>query len=250
MEFKSSALTGTVTSKAHEAGSVCQIVDGVMQQRASVRAFTAQPVPDMIVEEILRIASRAPSGVNSQPWRVYILRGPSQSELVRKVCEAHDALFRQEIPAGEYTGQYPYYPSTWFDPYLKRRRQNGYALYQLLGIEKGDNGRMHCQHQKNFCFFGAPVGLIFTMHRDLGQGALLDYGAFMQNIMLAAKARGLDTCPQAAWNSYAKIVLPHVGATADEILVCGMSLGYRDDENIINSLRTPREETGSFITFV
>jgi nitroreductase len=243
-------MAGAVALNGQDAGALQETLDAIMQQRSSVRAFTDQTVPDALVEDILRVASRAPSGVNSQPWRVYVLRGKSQRELVQKVCEAHDALFRNEIPASEYTGQYPYYPSKWFDPYLARRRQNGFALYQLLGIEKGDTDRMHRQHQNNFRFFGAPVGIMFTMHRDLGQGALLDYGAFMQNIMLAAKARGLDTCPQAAWNSYAKIVLPHVGASDDEILVCGMSLGYRDEKDTVNDLRTPREAPGNFITFV
>ncbi|HUH59431.1 MAG TPA: nitroreductase [Candidimonas sp.] len=250
MGLKNVSMVGAVPPDADDADFLQRALDRIVRERSSVRAFTGQAVSDQQVEEILRVASRAPSGVNAQPWRVYVLRGPARKDLVQKVCAAHDALFREEIPASEYTGQYPYYPSKWFDPYLQRRRQNGYALYQVLGIAKGEKDRMHRQHQNNFRFFGAPVGIMFTMHRDLGQGALLDYGAFLQNVMLAAKARGLDTCPQAAWNTYAKIILPLIGAGPDEILVCGMSLGYRDDTHAVNMLRTPREEPGSFVTFV
>jgi nitroreductase len=229
---------------------VQQAVDAVIQGRSSVRAFTDRAVADGVVEEILRVAARAPSGVNSQPWRAYVLRGERKDELVRRACAAHDAQHRQEVDAALFRAQYPYYPEKWFSPYLDRRRQNGFALYDLIGIAKGDKERMHLQHQQNFRFFGAPVGIMFTMHRDLGQGSMIDYGMFLQNVMLAARARGLDTCPQAAWNAYASIILPHVGAGPDEILLCGMSLGYADTEAVVNRLQTPREEPASFATYV
>lgn len=227
-----------------------QAVDAVIAARSSIRAFTDRPVAEADIEGILRVAARAPSGVNSQPWRAYVLRGESKDALVRKTCAAHDALHRQEVDAAAFREQYPYYPQKWFSPYLDRRRQNGYALYDLIGIAKGDKERMHHQHQNNFRFFGAPVGIMFTMHRDLGQGSMIDYGMFLQNVMLAAKARGLDTCPQAAWNAYASIILPHIGAGPDEFLLCGMSLGYADREATVNRLQTPREAPASFVTYV
>lgn len=225
-------------------------LDSVIQSRASVRAFTQRPVSDATVEDILRVAARAPSGVNTQPWRAYVLRGECKEALVRKVCKVHDGIYRQEVDPSEFKEEYPYYPHQWFSPYLDRRRQNGLALYELVGISKGDKDRMHHQHQNNFRFFGAPVGIMFTVHRELEQGSLIDYGMFLQNVMLAARARELDTCPQAAWNAYARIILPHVGASENEMLVCGMSLGYRDESAAVNRLQTPREETRSFVKFV
>jgi nitroreductase len=114
-------------------------------------------------------------------------------------------------------------------------------LYGLLGIERGQKDKMHAQHQRNFRFFDAPVGLIFTMDRSLGRGSLLDYGMFLQNVMLAARAQGLHTCPQAAWNDYHSIVLPHIGAGAGEMMVCGMSLGYADRDARVNGFYTPRD---------
>jgi len=161
---------------------------------------------------------------------------------------------RRAAPAPEletkFRADYDYYPRHWVDPYLARRRQNGWSLYGLLGIEKGDKDKMHAQHQRNFRFFDAPVGLMFTLDRVMGQGSLVDYGMFLQNIMLAARARGLHTCPQAAWNDYASIVLPHIGATAEEMLVCGMSLGWADEAALVNTFHTPREEVDSFTHWV
>ena len=225
-------------------------VDAAIERRYSVRAFLPTPVPRPLIEDILRVASRAPSGTNAQPWKVYVLQNAKKDELVQKVCEAHDA--RREHPELDtrYRADYDYYPRHWVEPYLGRRRQNGWSLYGLLGIGKGDKDAMHAQHQRNFRFFDAPVGLMFTLDRVMGQGSLVDYGMFLQNIMVAARARGLHTCPQAAWNDYASIVLPHVGATADEMLVCGMSLGHADEAALVNTYSTPREEVASFTHWV
>ena len=127
--------------------------------------------------------------------------------------------------AAEYREEYDYYPEKWVSPYIDRRRENGWGLYGLLGIAKGEKDKMHAQHHRNFRFFDAPVGLMFTLDRVMGRGSLVDYGMFLQSIMVAARARGLHTCPQAAWNGFAKIILPHIGAGPDEMLVCGMSMG-------------------------
>lgn len=221
-------------------------IDALIDARRSIRAFTSREVSNDQILDLLRVASRAPSGTNSQPWRVYVLRGASRKALVDDVCRAHDEVFSDPEKATEYSEAYDYYPSDWFEPYLARRRQNGYSLYELVGIAKGDKMRMHAQHQRNFKFFDAPVGMMFTVDRKLGQGSFLDYGMFLQNFMLAAKARGIDTCPQAAWNMFGRIILPHVDAQSDEIVLCGMAIGYADEQAPENSLRTPRAEPEVF----
>lgn len=221
-------------------------VDAAMASRMCVRAFLPTPVPRQTLADILRVASRAPSGTNAQPWRVYVLQGAVRDELVRKVCAAHDARRGQAEPAGGEPQDYVYYPRQWVEPYLGRRRQLGWSLYRLLGIERGEKDKMHAQHQRNFRFFDAPVGLMFTLERVMGQGSLVDYGMFLQNIMLAARARGLHSCPQAAWCDYEDIVLPHIGAGAQEFLVCGMSLGYADQAAPVNGFETPREPVERF----
>ncbi len=215
-------------------------VDEAIRTRMSVRAFTTQSVEPALIREILELAARAPSGTNTQPWHVYVLQGASRDTLVQKVCAAHDALRADPSLAAEYREAYDYYPERWVSPYIDRRRENGWGLYGLLGIGKGDKDQMHVQHQRNFRFFDAPVGLMFTVDRVMGRGSLLDYGMFLQNLMLAARARGLHTCPQAAWNGFAKIILPHIGAGPDEMLVCGMALGYADPTAIVNTFHTPR----------
>ncbi len=221
-------------------------VEATITSRMSVRAFTQQSVARSDIEAILDVASRAPSGTNCQPWRVYVLQGESRASLVEKACAAHDAMRANPALAAEYVEEYDYYPTQWTSPYIDRRRENGWGLYGLLGIGKGDKDKMHLQHQRNFRFFDAPVGLMFTVDRIMGRGSLVDYGGFMQNIMVAARGRGLDTCPQAAWNGFNKIVLEHIGAGPDEMLVCGMSLGYADKAEVVNTFHTPRVPVADF----
>ena len=222
-------------------------VDAAIASRFSCRAFLRErEVPRATIEQILDVAARAPSGTNTQPWRVYVLQGESRHTLVDKVCAAHDAIYADPALAAEYREEYDYYPTKWISPYIDRRRENGWGLYGLLGIAKGEKDKMHAQHQRNFRFFDAPVGLMFTMDRVLGRGSLMDYGMFLQNVMVAARARDLHTCPQAAWNGFARIILPHVGAGADEMLVCGMSLGYADPDAPVNRFHTPREPASGF----
>jgi nitroreductase len=216
-------------------------VDAAIASRFSARAFLPKPVPRETIEAILDVARRAPSGTNTQPWKVYVLQGASLKGLSDKVCAAHDAIFADPALAQEYREEYDYYPRKWVSPYIDRRRENGWSLYGLLGIEKGEKDKMHAQHQRNYRFFDAPVGFMFTLDRVLERGSLVDYGMFLQNIMVAARGRGLHTCPQAAWNHYGKIVLPHIGAGPDEMLVCGMSMGYADESALVNSYHTPRE---------
>ncbi len=225
-------------------------VDAAIHSRMSVRAFLPKAVPRETLEHLLAIASRAPSGTNTQPWKVYVLQGGSRDSLVGKVCAAHDAIRANPELAVQYKEEYDYYPEKWVSPYIDRRRENGWGLYGLLGIGKGDKDKMHAQHQRNYKFFDAPVGLMFTLDRVMGRGSLVDYGMFMQNIMVAARGHGLHTCPQAAWNGFAKIILPHIGAGDDEMLVCGMALGYADESALVNTFRTPRVGVEAFTTWL
>ena len=225
-------------------------VDAAITSRMSVRAFTSQPVEKPVLAQLLEVASRSPSGTNTQPWKVYVLQGASRDSLVAKVCSAHDAVRADPALGAQYVEEYDYYPEKWVSPYIDRRRENGWGLYGLLGIGKGDKDQMHAQHQRNYRFFDAPVGLMFTMDRVLGRGSLVDYGMFMQNIMVAARGHGLSTCPQAAWNGFAKIILPHIGAGPDEMLVCGMALGYADKTAPVNRFHTPRVPVQDFTTWL
>lgn len=218
-------------------------VDVVMRGRHSVRAFLPQEVGRHAIEEILALAARAPSGTNIQPWRVHVLTGATLKTVVERVCAAYDAGDRS------HRAEYAYYSSEFFEPYLGRRRKLGGGLYGLLGIRKGDAMRMKAQHRRNFEFFGAPVGFMFSIDRRLGQGSWLDYGMFLENIMLAARARGLDTCPQVAWIDYHRIIGDVLEFDEKEQLVCGMALGYADRNAVENSLVTERVALDEFVVF-
>ena len=225
-------------------------VDAAMLSRFSARAFESRPVDRDVIMDLLQVAGRAPSGTNPQPWQVYVLQGARRDELVQKVCAVHDAVTADPGLAAQYAEAYDYYPQQWVSPYIDRRRACGFGLYGVLGIGKGDKARMHEQHQRNFKFFDAPVGLMFTIDKVMGRGSLLDYGMFLQNVMLAARARGLHTCPQAAWNNFANIILPFVGAQEQEMLVCGMALGYADTSALVNTFETEREPATAFTHWV
>jgi len=226
--------------------STSHTIEQAIDSRMSARAFTQQAVPRELLTELLAQAARAPSGTNTQPWKVYVLQGHSRDSLVDKVCAAHDEVRAHPEKADDYREAYDYYPEKWVSPFIDRRRENGWSLYGLLGITKGDKDKMHAQHQRNYRFFDAPVGLMFTLDKVMGRGSLVDYGMFLQTLMLAARGMGLHTCPQAAWNGFANIILPHIGAGDNEMLICGMALGYADDTDIVNTFRTPRETVESF----
>jgi nitroreductase len=226
--------------------STATTVEQAINTRMSARAFTTQPVPRELITQLLAQASRAPSGTNTQPWKVYVLQGKSRDTLVEKVCAAHDEVRAHPEKAANYREPYDYYPEKWVSPFIDRRRENGWSLYGLLGITKADKDKMHAQHQRNYRFFDAPVGLMFTLDKVMGRGSLVDYGMFLQTLMLSARGMGLHTCPQAAWNGFGSIILPHIGAGDNEMLVCGMALGYADTSEIVNTFRTPREPVESF----
>ncbi|CAN5903583.1 nitroreductase [soil metagenome] len=221
-------------------------VDDVITSRRSIRAFLPRLVCMDDVKEILNVSARAPSGSNTQPWKVYVLTGNKLNLLSDRILVAHRNL---EL-AKTHTEEYNYYPVQWISPYLERRRKVGWDLYALLGLSRENKEGMHAQHGRNYAFFNAPVGLIFTIDRVMEQGSWLDYGMFLQNIMLAARARGLDTCPQAAFTQYHKIVSEVLALPPNEMLVCGMSLGYADFEKIENSLVTERTELDRYVQFL
>ncbi len=217
-------------------------VTDAVNTRRSIRAFKPDCVSMDTVKSILHTAGRAPSGTNIQPWKVYVTQGEIKDRLCNAACEAFDA----QTP--EHQIEVPYYPEKWFEPYLARRRKIGWDLYGLLGIEKGQREKTHAQHRRNYLFFDAPVGLIFTLHRDLAVGSWLDYGLFLQSIMLLAREQGLHTCPQAAWNDYHSIIRSQLNIDNSEVIVCGMAMGYADPDAIVNELVAERVPVDDFVT--
>lgn len=223
-----------------------KIVDAAITSRRSVRAFLPTPVAREDIEAILEVAARAPSGTNTQPWKAYVLTGAIKEKLSGEILRAHND---PEL-GKQHTEEYRYYPVKWVSPYIDRRRKIGWDLYTLLGLTRENKAGMHAQHGRNYRFFDAPVGIIFTIDRILEQGSWLDYGMFLQNIMIAARGRGLDTCPQAAFTPFHKIIKEVLQLSDDEMVVCGMALGYADPDKIENKLVTEREPAAGFARFL
>lgn len=221
-------------------------VDAAIKTRHSLRAFLPTPVPRRTIEDILEVASWAPSGTNTQPWQVHVLTGAALKRLADRIQAAYldpdqNAAHREE---------YAYYPTEWRSPYIDRRRKVGWDLYGLLCIAKSDKARMQHQHGRNFVFFDAPVGLMFTIDRVMQQGSWLDYGMFLQNIMVAARARGLHTCPQAAFTQFHRLIAEELQLGEEQMVVCGMSMGYADPDAVENSLVTERVPVTEFAHFI
>lgn len=225
-------------------GARAEIVADAIVSRRSVRAFLPTPVGRDLVEAILDIAARAPSGTNMQPWRAYAVAGEVKNALSHALLAAHDG------DRSSHAAEYRYYPDAFFEPYLSRRRKVGWDLYGLLGIARGESQRMHAQHGRNLAFFDAPVGLIFTIDRRLEIGSWLDYGMFLENVMIAARGFGLDTCPQAAFAPFHAVIRRHLPIAESEVVVCGMSLGHADESRPENALETERVPAGEFTRFL
>ena len=221
-------------------------VDEAITSRRSMRAFLPQPVAREDIEAMLEVAARAPSGTNTQPWKVYVVTGAAREQL-------SDAIVRTYLDpqaAGTHAEEYSYYPTKWVSPYIDRRRKVGWDLYALLGLTREDKVGMQAQHARNYVFFDAPVGMIFTIDRVMERGSWLDYGMFLQNIMVAARGRGLDTCPQAAFTQFHRIISDELQLPDTEQVVCGMALGYADRSKIENTLVTHREPVSGFAKFL
>ena len=212
--------------------------------RRSVRAYKPDAVPIETLREIVGVARHAPSGSNIQPWFVHVLTGAT----LRRVGAAIQHAFLSDEPGHE--RDYEYYTDPIEEPYLARRRQCGWGLYGTLGIGRGDREKSKTYRARNYDFFGAPVGLVFTIDRRLEIGSWLDYGMFLQTIMLAARSRGLHTCSEAAIASYPDIVRRALRIGDDNIVICGMAMGYADAEDVVNTFQPPRIGVDDYAIFL
>ena len=218
--------------------------DEAIATRRSVRAFLPTPVDLSTVDALLALASRAPSGTNIQPWKVRVVAGEVRDRLCSAILESLDRD-GQKVHQREWN----YYPVNWREPYLARRRKIGWDLYGLLGIKKGDFEGTERQRRRNFEFFGAPVGFIFTLDEDLEIGSWLDLGIFIGTLTIAARGRGLDTCPQAAFADFHAVIRRELGIPQNEIVISAMALGHADPAAVENRLVTERAPPSDFATF-
>jgi nitroreductase len=223
---------------------IAQSVDEAIASRRSVRAFLPTPVPRALIEKILEVSARAPSGTNMQPWKVYVVTGDKKRALSQEIIESFER--------GEkgHDRSWKYYPDEFFEPYKSRRRTVGWGMYGAIGIERGETEKMKAQRARNYKFFDAPVGMIFAIDERLEIGSWLDYGMFMQNIMVSARGHGLHTCPQAAFSDYHRIIRRHLGIPDDHVVICGMSMGYADESAPVNKFVTERAPVEEFTTFI
>jgi nitroreductase len=218
------------------------VTDAVLSRHAC-RAFTKKPVDLDVVRELIAIARYAPSGGNLQPWMVHVLAGDAMARF-----RAMLAPKIESAPMGN-ASEYDIYPPNLKEPYRSRRFKVGADLYEHVGIKYEDRpGRMR-QFARNFDFFGAPVGMFFLLDRTMGPPQWSDLGMFIQTLMLLARERGLETCPQEAWTSWHQEVTEFIGSAPEVMLFCGLAMGYGDYSAPINRLRSDRAAVGDFTNF-
>jgi len=217
-------------------------VADALRMRKSTRAFLDKAVSVEKIQRILNVARFAPSGANTQPWQVAVVTGNKK----RQVTESLENAFRSGIKGKM---DYQYYPQKWKEPYKGRRKACGLQLYTTLEITRQDKEKQINQWAANYRAFDAPVMLFFFMDPTMTTGSFLDYGMFLQSLMLASVEEGLAVCPQAALAEYPKIVKEILAYPEESILICGMALGYEDREARVNSYRTPREDVDTFTQF-
>ena len=217
-------------------------VSDALKQRKSVRAYLDQAIEPSKINAILDAARHTPSGVNTQPWQVAVVSGKTKQSLQEKI----EATFRG---GDKGKADYGYYPTEWKEPFTSRRKECGLLMYKTLGIERTDRERQTDQWAANYRAFDAPVILLFFMDSAMREGSYMDYGMFLQSVMLAAVEQGLATCPQASIADYPEIVKSELGYGDDTVLLCGIALGYEDKDALVNSYRTSREEVDSFTQF-
>ena len=213
-----------------------------LMERKSTRAFLNKEVPMDIINEIIEQSKTAPSGVNTQPWQVAVIQGESKNNL----CNKFEMAFREGVKGSM---DYKYYPVEWRDEYKQRRKECGLMLYSTLNISREDKDRQLDQWALNYQAFNAPVILLFFIDRSMEKGSFMDYGMFIQSIMLSAVEKGLATCPQAALGEYPDIVRQEFPEYKDKMVLCGLALGYEDKGQIVNSYRTPREDLSRFVRY-
>jgi nitroreductase len=219
-------------------------VGEAIRSRQSVRAFLPTPVARATVEELLRLASRSASGSNIQPWRVRVIAGDVKARLTQAIF---DAVARDGFEP--YQREWNYYPVHWREPFLGRRRKIGWDMYNLLGVAKGDFEGTQQARMRNYEFFGAPIGMIFTLDEDLEIGSWLDLGIYLGSFMIAARGHGLHTCPQAAFADFHSVIRPILNIPENEIIVCAMALGHINPYAPVNGLKTERADLDAFATF-
>jgi nitroreductase len=219
-------------------------VDEAIRSRQSVRAFLPTPVGRSMVEGLFQLASRSASGSNIQPWRVRVIAGDAKARLTQAIF---DAVARDGFEP--YQREWNYYPVRWREPFLGRRRKIGWDMYSLLGVAKGDFEGTQQARMRNYEFFGAPVGMIFTLDEDLEIGSWLDLGIFLGSIMIAARGHDLHTCPQAAFADFHRVIRPLLNIPEHEVIICGMALGHIDPDAPVNALKTERADLDAFATF-
>ncbi|MEK6592878.1 MAG: nitroreductase [Pseudomonadota bacterium] len=212
--------------------------------RRSIRAYKSDPVPRAILREIVALGRHAPSGSNIQPWHVHVLTGAALARLGNAI----QCAFLGDEPGHQ--RDYEYYTDPIVEPYLARRRQCGWGLYGTLGIGRGDHEKSKDYRARNYIFFGAPAGLVFTIDRKLEKGSWLDYGMFLQTLMLAARAKGLHTCSEASIASYPDIVRRELGLSGEWIVICGMAMGYADAGALVNTFQPPRIAVDEYAVFL
>lgn len=233
-----------MSSSREEVTPVDQAVDAIVRGRYAARAFTDRPVSRKSVTDILDAARHAPSGANIQPWRVYAVAGDAKRRLSDAMARAHRE--GRDAHASEYTYYAPVLP----EPYRSRQVEFGRIFYGSLGIAQADLEGRSRQTAKNYDFFGAPLGLIVAIDRRLERGSWLDLGMFLQNILVSAGARGLQTCPQETFAKYHTILREHLPIPDEEIVVCGISVGYAQDGAGPTPRLMPRVPVDAFATFV
>ena len=219
-------------------------LDDAINTRQSVRAFLPTPVERATVEELLELAARSASGSNIQPWRVRVVARDVREQMVKAIF---DAVERDGFEPDQ--REWNYYPVNWREPFLGRRRKIGWDMYSLLGVAKGDFEGTQRARMRNYEFFGAPVGMIFTLDEDLEIGSWLDLGIYLGTLMIAARGHGLHTCPQAAFADFHKVIRPILDIPEKEIIVCGMALGHIDPDAPVNQLATSRAPLADFASF-
>ena len=228
----------------HEKSPHAAAVDDAISTRQSVRAFLPTPVERATVEKLLKLAARSASGSNIQPWRVRVVAGEIKQRLTRAIFEA---VARDGFEP--YQREWNYYPVNWREPFLSRRRKIGWDMYGLLGVAKGDFEGTHRTRMRNYEYFGAPVGMIFTLDEDLEIGSWLDLEIYLGTLMIAARGHGLHTCPQAAFADFHKIIRPILNIGEKEVIVCGMALGHIDPDAPVNKLVTERAPLCDYASF-
>src|SRR5215475_7805773 len=227
-----------------ETSSNTAAVDAAINTRQSVRAFLPTPVSRDTVEMLLELAARSASGSNIQPWRIRVIGGEVKDRLEKAIF---DAVARDGFEP--YQREWNYYPVNWREPFLGRRRKIGWDMYGLLGVPKGDFEGTHRARMRNYQFFGAPVGMIFTLDEDLEIGSWLDLGIYLGTLMIAARGHDLHTCPQAAFADFHKVIRPLLDIPDNQIIICGMALGHIDPSAPVNRLATERAALADYASF-